>query len=139
VRLFGTAVDVRTVLTGAAVAVLICVPVAVLLTTSIDEGSGWNVVAVLVAGLGFAVGGAIAGYRQPAAPAVHGTLAAGLAVGVLVVIRVVRRLVTDEDIVWGSIAVSVILAVWLGVGGALVGARRAWARHAADPSLHESP
>jgi TRAP-type C4-dicarboxylate transport system permease small subunit len=69
---------------------------------------------------------------------VHGALAAGVAVGILVVIRIVRRLLADEDIVWGSIAVSVILAVWLGVGGAVVSARRVWSRQAADRSLHES-
>jgi putative membrane protein (TIGR04086 family) len=139
VRLFGTVIDVRAALTGAAVALLICVPVAVLLTTSIDDGSGWNVLAVLLAGLGFAIGGAVAGRRQPVAPAVHGALAAAVAVGILVVIRVVRRALADEDIVWGSIAVSVILAVWLGVGGALVSARRAWAGRESDPSLHDAP
>ena len=138
VRLFGTVVDHRTVLIGAVVALVICVPVAVLLTTSIDESSGWSVVAVLVAGLGFAVGGAVAGHRRPSAPAVHGALAAGAAVGILVLIRIARRLLAGEDIAWGSIAVSVILAVWLGVGGALVSARRAWARRAADSSVHES-
>jgi putative membrane protein (TIGR04086 family) len=126
------------VLTGAAVALVVCVPLAVLLTTSIEESSGWSVVAVLVAGLGFAVGGAVAGRRRPATPAVHGALAAGVAIGILVVIRIVRRVLADEDIVWGSIVVSIILAVWLGVGGALFGARRVWARQAADRSLHES-
>jgi putative membrane protein (TIGR04086 family) len=138
VRILGSLVDVRTVLIGAAVALVVCVPVAVLLTASIEESSGWSVVAVLLAGLGFAVGGAVAGRRQPATPAVHGALAAGVAVGILVVIRIVRRLLADEDIVWGSIAVSVILAVWLGVGGAVVSARRVWSRQAADRSLHES-
>jgi hypothetical protein len=36
----------------------------------------------------------------------------------------VRRLAAGDNMVWGSIVVSVLLAVWLGAGGGVLGSRR---------------
>jgi hypothetical protein len=56
-----------------------------------QPGLLWLAAAFLVAGA-FLVGGMAAGYRRPSAPARHATVAADLAVGVLLVGAVSRRL-----------------------------------------------
>ena len=118
----GVPVDVGAVLRGAAVAAVIVVPAAVVASV-VDESSAWTVPAFLLAVAGFAVGGGLAGRPHPEAPAVHGALAAGLAVAVIVVISIVRRLLTDDPIGWLGLGATVLVAVWLGIVGGVVAAR----------------
>jgi putative membrane protein (TIGR04086 family) len=127
--LFGHRVDIPSVLMGAALAALVSVPVAAILDGLVDDpDSAWNVVAVAVVGLGYVAGGFLAGYRQPRIPAVHGALAAGVAVLLLVAVRVITRLAEDEAIGWATVGLSVLLATWLGMGGGVLGSRRAVAQ-----------
>lgn len=124
-KLFGYRIDTRAVMLGAVAAVLISVPVAALMDALIDDAeSWWNVIAVAAVGLGYIVGGYLAGYRQPRTPAIHGALAAGVAVVVLVVVRIITRTVDDEPVGWATVALSVLLATWLGMGGGVLGSRR---------------
>jgi len=131
--LFGYRIDTRAVVIGAVVAVLVSVPVAALMDALIDDpDSWWNMAAVAVVGLGYVIGGYLAGYRQPRTPAIHGALAAGVAVLVLVLVRIITRALDDEPVGWATVGLSVLLATWLGMGGGVLGSRRGALRSDGD-------
>ena len=101
------------VLRGAVVAVVVCLPLALLTDL---------VVVVLI---GFALAGWVAGRAAPQYPYTNGAIAA---LGGFVVIQgaiVVEHLVDDESIGWGKIVGSALLASGAGMTGGLLAERRA--------------
>jgi hypothetical protein len=82
----------------------------------IDQHDGLWLVAGVVVAIAFLGGGALAGYRLPAAAAKHAVIATALAVAVMLVGALARRLFVAHE----GVPHSVQLLWWLGSGTALV-------------------
>jgi len=93
----------------------------------IDEPTHlWIIAACLVATV-FLVGGMVAGHRRPSAALEHATVAASLAVGVLFVAAILRRLWLVHEGVPVGVArlwcLGVVAALSLSAAGSLLGRR----------------
>jgi putative membrane protein (TIGR04086 family) len=121
-----TALDWRAVLLGAAAAVAIAVPTAVLNAAVVDDGEETNLVfgTLLLVLAGFAVGGFVAARRAPDGPLANGAVAALCAFLVVQGAGVVRRLAADEPLSLPSLAFAALLAYSSGLLGALAASRR---------------
>jgi hypothetical protein len=88
----------------------------------------WIAAAFLVVAA-FVLGGAVAGYRRPSAAAAHASAAAGVAVGVLLVAAVSRRLLVAHNGVPQAVVqlwfLGVVAAVLLSAAGSQLGRRLA--------------
>jgi predicted permease len=132
--------DWRAVGTGAAVAVVVTVPPAVvarILKGDDLEGQESNlwVVPVVALFVGFALGGHLAARRRPDAPLLHSAAAAVGAFAALCVFVVVRRFVTGDGL---SVPLVVTLALLLQItvslavlGGYVAMRREVHGRHRA--------
>lgn len=120
--------DVRAVLSGAVVALVIAVPPAVLAQIESDrdalEGSNWVLLLFAVVLAGFVVGGAVAARRGPSNPLLNGAAAALLAYAVVQGYGIVRRLGDGDDIRWLGMVFAALLAASCGTVGAIVGTIR---------------
>jgi putative membrane protein (TIGR04086 family) len=103
---------------------------ASLLAQVIDTADGrddppavvYLLVAVVLAAMG--VGGWVVGRRRPARPAPLGATVGLAAIAVIQVLGVVRRLVAGDDVAWATIPLTVALAMAVGAGAAVLGARQ---------------
>lgn len=117
-------------LTGAAVAMALAVPTALLAqaldaSDVVDDDSNWLVVLFVVVLAGLAVGGYVAATRRPDAPLTNSALAALVAYALVQVISVVRLLAAGDDVAWEAIPFFALLAAAAGMSGGLVADRRA--------------
>ena len=114
----------RSVLTGAAVTIVLAVPPAVigLLLSEDDtmEGSTWVPFLFAWIVLAFFLGGLVAARSQPHAPLAHGAIAALTAYGLVQGVGVIRHLVAGEDLSWLSIAFAAMLSSSIGTLGGIV-------------------
>ncbi|MDQ1426258.1 MAG: hypothetical protein QOD72_3756 [Acidimicrobiaceae bacterium] len=113
---------------GIAVAAVIAVPVAVVANVLVDDNqqhSGWIALLSLGVLVGLGVGAAVAARRQHnGTPLTHGIVCA-LAVFVAVnAFGIVRRSIAGDDIHWGRIASTAVLAVVAGTIGGMIGVFR---------------
>lgn len=122
---------------GIVVALIICVPAALIGQALDDRSSSDNpsavvsLLAILVLA-GLVVGATVAARRQQLdAPLVHGIVAAIVTFALVQGIGVLRRFATSEDVSWSRILSSALLSMVAGTVGGLIGGRL---RHEAEPS-----
>ncbi len=120
--------DLRAVVIGAVVALVIAVPPAVLAQVQSDrdalEGSNWVLVLFAVVLLAFVAGGYVAAQRARREPLVAGALAAVTAFVVVQGYGVARRLADGDEIRWFGILFAALLAASCGTVGAIVASAR---------------
>lgn len=120
--------DLRAVVIGAVVALVIAVPPAVLAQVQSDrdalEGSNWVLVLFAVVLLAFVAGGYVAAQRTRREPLVAGALAAVTAFVVVQGYGVARRLADGDEIRWFGILFAALLAASCGTVGAIVASAR---------------
>lgn len=119
-------VDIPALVKGAAVAIAVCLPVALLAEVVIDpdDPSGWAIPLYLGVLIGFVLAGSVAGREAATSPLVTGALAALAGFGVIQGIGIVVRLVGGDDVVVASIVFTALLAYGCGLTGAVMGERR---------------
>jgi putative membrane protein (TIGR04086 family) len=120
--------DRRALGRGVAVAAAIAVPVAIVANLVVDDNkthSGWIALMSLAVLVGLGVGAAVAAREQQnGTPLTHGIVCA-LAVFVAVnAFGIVRRSIAGDDIRWGRIASTAVLAVVAGTVGGMIGVFR---------------
>ena len=122
------ALDLKPIVVGAAVTLVIAVPPAVVAQVMADRedaaDSNWVLVLFGLVLLGFLAGGFVAARRELDAPLTHAALAAGLAFVLVQGFGVVRHLISGEDVRWIGIAFTALLAASCGVVGGLVAGLR---------------
>jgi hypothetical protein len=93
----------------------------------IDQPTHLWIGAAGLVGVAFLVAGVVAGYRRPRSAAIHATAVAGLALAVLVVGAVFRRLWLAHEGVSTGVArlwfLGVVVALLLSAAGSIVGRR----------------
>jgi putative membrane protein (TIGR04086 family) len=113
---------------GVAVAAGISVPVTIVANLAVDESeqhSGWITLLSLAVLVGLMVGGAVAARRQQSGtPLTHGIVSALIVFVAVNAFGIVRRSIAGDDIRWGRIASTAVLAVVAGTVGGLFGAVR---------------
>jgi hypothetical protein len=114
---------------GVIVAVVICVPAA-LIGQALDDNSanedpsGAALLLVFVVLAGLVIGAAIAAQRQDVgAPLAHGIAAALVSFALVQGVGILRQFAVSEDISWGGILSSALLSMVAGSVGGLIGAR----------------
>jgi hypothetical protein len=112
-----SSIDTRAVGFGAGVAIAIAVPVATAGSAIADEGSALAVGFAVVALVGFAVGGWIAGARQPSSPLLHGAIAGLVAAAIAQAAAAGVAIVDDRDVSAVAVAVNALLAASVGLTG----------------------
>jgi putative membrane protein (TIGR04086 family) len=119
----------RVAAVGAGAALAIAFPVA-LLAQIVDaladtDDPPWPVYLLVPVVLGAMVlGGWVAGRRTSSArPWIDGTLAAVLAIVVVLAIGVIRRAAADESIAWATVPATAAAAAILGATGGVIGGR----------------
>jgi len=116
--------DVRAVLIGAMVALLIAVPPTVTAQVQSDrdalEGSNWVLLLFAVVLVAFMIGGHVAARRGPANALLNGATAAIAAYAVVQGYGIVRRLADGDDVRWVGIVFAALLAGSCGTVGAIV-------------------
>ena len=120
-------VDRAAVVRGAAVAVAVCLPLA-LLGQAVDDADGSSFTALLFVGVlaGFAAGGAVAARRAREVPFTNGGLAALVAYVAIQGTALVVGAVTDGDPPSvPSLVFNALLAYGCGVAGSALAGRRA--------------
>jgi putative membrane protein (TIGR04086 family) len=120
-------IDWGAVWAGAATALLVAVPAALLaqgIDAAVSGDQDWLRLLVLPQLFAFVLGGFGAGRRRPDTPMLHGALAALVAFVLVQAIGVVRLLVADEDVNWVAIAFSFLMSACLGAIGGRVALNR---------------
>jgi len=123
-------VDARAIAVGAALALAICVPAALLAqvldeTGSVDDDSSWLLVLFGVILVGMGAGGHAAAVRRLDAPLTNGALAALAAYLLVQTIGAVRLLAAGDDVTWVAIPFFALLSASAGMAGGLVADHRA--------------
>jgi drug/metabolite transporter (DMT)-like permease len=99
----------------------------------IDEPTHLWIVATCLVAAAFLAGGVVAGHRRPSAAPEHATAAASLAVAVLLLAAILRRLWLAHEGVPIGVAelwcLGVVAALFLSAAGSLVGRRLTTDRH----------
>ena len=117
--------DLRAVALGAAVVLVVGVPVATIGSVLLDEGSNAAFpLAILTLGA-LVAGGYVAGSKRPDAPLIHGAVAAIAGFAVAQAVSVVLQLVQDEDVSVVAVAFNALLAANIGLFGGWLASRRA--------------
>ena len=116
------------VLVGAGLALAIAFPaalVAQIVDTLADDEStpGWVYLLVLVVMVGLVIGGFAAGRRQPDRAGTAGALAGLLAILVVQIVGIIRRVVIDAGVAWGTIPFTTGLGVVFAYLGGAAGSR----------------
>lgn len=88
-----------------------------------STATGWAWLFLFLALLGFAVAGFIAGRLRPDTPMAHGALSAGAAFVVTQIFGILATIAQDGSISWVAIPLTGLLAVSMGVLGALISDR----------------
>ena len=119
-------VDVPALIKGAAVAIAVCLPLALLAEVVIDrdDPSVWAIPLYLGVLVGFVLAGAIASRAAASSPLVTGALAALAGFAVIEGVGIIVRLVGGDDVVIATVVFSGLLAYGCGLTGAVVGERR---------------
>jgi xanthosine utilization system XapX-like protein len=117
--------DHQALLRGVVVAAAVAVPAGVL--NALLDGEGAVAFVLVLVVLGGLVAGAVtaAGAQRVGAPLTHGILAAVTVYVTVQAIGVVRRLLAGDDLTWSLYLSSLVLSVFAGTLGGLIGARRA--------------
>lgn len=128
--MIGELVHPRAVAVGAAVALAIGVPAALLAQVleqagTVDAGSSWLLVLFVAILVGMGIGGFVAGRRRLDAPLANGAVAAVAAYLLVQTIGAIRLLASGDDVTWAAIPFFALLAAAAGVTGGLVADRRA--------------
>jgi len=123
-------VDPRAVVAGAAVALAICVPAAILAQVldeagSVDDNSSWLLVLFGVILVGMGIGGYVAANRRLDAPLTNSAVAALAAYLLVQTIGAIRLLASGETVTWAAIPFFALLAASAGMAGGLVAEHRA--------------
>ena len=113
---------------GAGVALAVALPAALAaqLADAISDAEDLPAIAyplVVVVLLAMGLGGWAVARRSQAAALPNAAVAGLVAISVVQLLGIVRRLVADESVAWGSVPVVVVLAVGLACGGAVLGRR----------------
>ena len=117
--------DRRAVAVGAAVAMAIALPAALLAEALVDdEESALGPPLFLLVLVGFGLGGFVAARRAPAAPLSNGAVAALAAYVIIQGVGVVRRVIADETVSPAGIVFAALLASSTGLLGAFLARRR---------------
>ncbi len=113
---------VRTAATGG---LIIIVPGAFIAAQlfSGESAPGWAWIFFLLVLVGFAVSGYLGGRRRPDTPMLHGAAGALLAFVVAQAFGIAVTIVRGGSISWIVIPLTAVLAVSMGVAGALIGDR----------------
>jgi putative membrane protein (TIGR04086 family) len=113
---------------GVVVAAAVAVPVAIVANIAVDDDqnhSGWIALLSLGVLVGLAAGAAIAARQQhKGTPLTHGIVCALTVFVVVNVFGIVRRSIARDDIRWGRIASTAVLAVVAGTVGGMIGSFR---------------
>lgn len=116
---------------GAGAALAVALPAALLaqvLDALRDDDAGGGIVTYVLASVvlvGVALGGAVAGragrrgHRSSAALA--GAASALVAIALVLLLGVTRRLVAGEDVAWATVPATALLATLIGAGAAALG------------------
>ncbi len=120
----------RAVAIGAAVALAICVPTAILAQVldqagTVDDDSSWLLVLFVVILVGMATGGYVAAQRRLDAPLTNGAVAALSAYLLVQTLGAIRLLASGDTVTWVAIPFFALLASAAGIAGGLVADRRA--------------
>ena len=120
----------RAVVTGAAVALAISVPAAILAQVldeagSVDDNSSWLLVLFGVILLGMGAGGYVAANRRLDAPLTNSAVAALAAYLLVQLIGAVRLLLAGDDVTWVAIPFFALLSASAGMTGGLLADHRA--------------
>lgn len=120
-------VDGAAVLRGAAVAIAICLPLALIGQQVVDEGDGSPLTGLLFVAVlaGFAVGGFVAARAASTAPYTNGGLAALAAFMVIQGTAVVVRLVAGGGVSVPVLVFNGLLAFGCGLAGGTIASRTA--------------
>jgi putative membrane protein (TIGR04086 family) len=113
---------------GVVVAAAIAVPVAIVANVAVDDNqqhSGWIALLSLGVLVGLAAGAAVAARQQhKGTPLTHGIVCALTVFVIVNLFGIVRRSIAGDDIRWGRIASTAVLAVVAGTVGGMIGAFR---------------
>ena len=114
------------VLKGAAVAIMLCLPLAILATVARDRDSGSSFIPLFIVliAAGFAVAGWVAARGQGDAPYSNGALAALAGCLVIEVAVLVVHVAGGHAVHLGAIAGSALIAYASGILGAFVATRQ---------------
>lgn len=120
----------RAVVTGAAVALAIGVPAAILAQVldeagSVDDNSSWLLVLFGVILVGLGTGGYVAANRRLDAPLTNSAVAALAAYLLVQIIGAVRLLLAGDDVTWVAIPFFALLSASAGMAGGLLADHRA--------------
>jgi uncharacterized membrane protein YhaH (DUF805 family) len=123
-------VSPRAVAIGAAVALAVCVPAAILAQVlddagSVDDDSSWLLVLFGVILLGMAIGGHAAAVRRLDAPLTNGAVAALAAYLLVQGLGAIRLLASGDEVTWIAIPFFALLSASAGMAGGLVADHRA--------------
>lgn len=120
-------VDGEALLKGIALAIVICLPIAlvgeIVAGSDEDDPSRWAFALYFAVLVGFVAGGYVAARAARDYPYTNGALAALAAFVVIQGIAIVIRLVGDEPIRYVAVVFNGLLAYGCGLTGALAGAR----------------
>lgn len=120
--------DGRAVLLGAAVALVVAVPPAVVAQVRSDrdtlEGSSWVLAIFALILVGFVAGGWVAARRGPAQALANGALAALVAFALVQGYGVARRLADGDEVRWLAIVFNALLTASCGTVGAVLATLR---------------
>jgi O-antigen/teichoic acid export membrane protein len=124
-------VRTRAVAAGVGAALAIALPaalVAQILDARRDEDAGTNPLTYGLAALvlvGIAVGGGVTGRQRPNGPAAAGAAVGAVAVVIVLVLGIARRLVAGDDVAWATVPGTVVVAAALGAAASALAARAA--------------
>jgi hypothetical protein len=126
-------IDLPAVARGSGVALAACAAAAVaarVLGAVGGDGSPLALPLLLVALAGLVTGGWVAARECLRNPLTHAALAAVVAIGVLLLVNVVRQVIEGTDVRWSFVVLWVPVALASGLAGGLAALRRP--RHRAD-------
>jgi peptidoglycan/LPS O-acetylase OafA/YrhL len=107
----------------------------------IDEPTHLWIIATCLVATAFLVGGVVAGHRRPSAAPEHATAAASLAVTVLLVAAILRRLcLAHEGVPVGVVGLwclGVVAAIFLSAAGSVLGRRLTADAHGGSRHPHQ--
>ena len=115
------------VLKGAAVAIVVCLPLALVSDVVKDRDADSAMLPVLFVGVaaGFALAGAVAARSGGDAPYSNGAFGALLGFVVIQGVATLVRIAGDEDVRWGRIVGAALIAYAAGILGAAAARRSA--------------
>ena len=119
-------IDWQALVKGAAVSIVVCLPLALLAEVLVDRDDPSSLSVPLYLGvlLGFVAGGFVAARHAVASHLVTGALAASAAFVVIQGAGVVVRVANGEEVLFASIVFTALLAYGCGLTGAVAGERR---------------